>query len=126
MKYHIITFGCQMNISDSERIASILEQTKLEASPIEEADFIIINMCSVRQSAVDRVNGIFEKVRKSPASAKATARRSKTILTGCILKKDAKQFAKKFDYVLDIKDLPNWPKTLNLKQSHALDYGTDD
>ncbi|MBU3942542.1 MiaB/RimO family radical SAM methylthiotransferase, partial [Patescibacteria group bacterium] len=112
MKYLIITFGCQMNRSDSERIASVLEQANLEeALEIKEANFIVINMCSVRQSAVDRVNGIFENT-KNQKSAK--------ILTGCVLTKDAKKFAEKFDYILDIKDLPKWPKILNLNQSHGL------
>ena len=116
MKYLIITFGCQMNRSDSERIASVLEQAKLkETLEIKEADFIIINMCSVRQSAVDRVNGIFENTKNQ---------KSIKILTGCVLKKDAKKFAEKFDYVLDIKDLPKWSKILKINQSRSPVHGT--
>lgn len=117
MKYSIITFGCQMNRSDSERIASILEEAKLEETLlVKEADFIIINMCSVRQSAVDRVNGIFENTKDQ---------KSIKILTGCVLTKDAKKFAEKFDHVLDIKDLPKWPEILKLpktKNSEEEDY----
>ena len=57
-KYFIITYGCQMNRSDSERIASVLENIGYKkASKIDEADLIVTNMCSVRQSAVDRVYG---------------------------------------------------------------------
>ena len=58
MTYHIITYGCQMNKSDSERIAHILE--KMGYKPEDDknqADLIVINMCSVRQSAVDRAYG---------------------------------------------------------------------
>ena len=58
MKYKIITFGCQMNRSDSERIASLLERKGYKPAKKEaEADLIIVNMCSIRQSAVDRVYG---------------------------------------------------------------------
>jgi len=96
-KYHIITFGCQMNKSDSERIASILEEKKYKkASKINEAGLIVVNMCSVRQSAVDRVYGLIPKLKKLKA---------KTILTGCILNKDRAKFIKGFDQVLKFKDL---------------------
>ncbi len=57
-KYHLITFGCQMNKSDSERVASLLKGIGFEETEIkEEADLILINTCSVRQSAEDRVFG---------------------------------------------------------------------
>ncbi len=83
-----------MNKSDSERIAAVLEFTGYKpASKINGADLIVVNMCSVRQSAVDRVYGLLPKLKKR-----------KSILTGCILKKDKKKFAKKFDEIIDIKD----------------------
>jgi tRNA-2-methylthio-N6-dimethylallyladenosine synthase len=45
MKYQIITFGCQMNKSDSERIASLLEAIGYQvASKENEADLIVINI----------------------------------------------------------------------------------
>ena len=47
-----------MNKSDSERIASVLENNGFQkASKMNEANLIVVNMCSVRQSAVDRVYG---------------------------------------------------------------------
>ena len=65
MKYHIITYGCQMNKSDSERIAQILESIGYEkASGMKGADLLVINVCSVRQSAVDRAYGKIRKAKK--------------------------------------------------------------
>jgi len=102
MKYFIITFGCQMNKSDSERIARVLEEIEYKpASKIDEADLIVVNMCSVRQSAVDRIYGLIPKFQK----LKAKNEKLKTILTGCILKEDRRKFAKGFDRVLRFKDL---------------------
>jgi len=93
-KYHIITYGCQMNKSDSERIATILESKNYQpASSENEADLIVVNMCSVRQSAVDRVYGLIPKFQK----LKIQNSNLKTILTGCVLKKDKKKFKKGFD-----------------------------
>lgn len=94
-KYHIIVFGCQMNTSDAERIASVLEFEKYKKSKnVDDADLVVIVMCSVRQSAVDRVFGVAEKLKN---------KNKKIILTGCILEKDKNKFLKKFDDVLDIK-----------------------
>jgi tRNA-2-methylthio-N6-dimethylallyladenosine synthase len=109
MRYYIITYGCQMNKADSERIATILESKDYQpASKINEADLIVVNMCSVRQSAVDRIFGLSQKFSK----LKMKNKKLKIILTGCILKEDRKKFKKSFDLILGIKDLPNWPKYL--------------
>jgi len=112
MKYHIITFGCQMNKADSEKIAAFLENKGYKsASKINEADLIVVNMCSVRQSAVDRVYGLLPKFQK----LQTTNHKLQTILTGCILKKDKRKFSEHFNYILNIKDLPKWPEILNTK-----------
>ncbi|TSC94576.1 MAG: hypothetical protein CEN87_417 [Parcubacteria group bacterium Licking1014_1] len=109
MKYYLVTFGCQMNISDSERISAVLDCAKCEnAANINEADLIVVNMCSVRQSAVDRVYGLVQKIKKLKAKRYAL----KSILTGCVLKKDKKVFINGFDYVIDIKDINKLPQIL--------------
>jgi tRNA-2-methylthio-N6-dimethylallyladenosine synthase len=57
-KYHIWTEGCQMNVADSQRVASALEKLGYTLEPvIEEADVIVLNTCVVRQSAEDKAYG---------------------------------------------------------------------
>ena len=91
MKYFVITYGCQMNKSDSERIAKYLESQEYQpASNINEANLVVVNMCSVRQSAVDRVYGLSPKFKNLKA---------RKILTGCILKKDKPKFREIFDLI---------------------------
>jgi tRNA-2-methylthio-N6-dimethylallyladenosine synthase len=103
-KYHIITFGCQMNKSNSERISTILEKKNYRpVKNINEADLILVNMCSVRQSAVDRVFGLSQKL----AKLKYQNSNLKTILTGCVLKEDKNKFRKIFDEIWDIKNYFN-------------------
>ncbi len=108
-----------MNKSDSERIAAVLENTGYKpASDINKANLMVVNMCSVRQSAVDRVYGLiskFKKLKTLPAD-----RQVKTILTGCILKKDKSKLSKLFDLVLDIEYLAKWPKILDSKNKKAI------
>ncbi len=58
MKYHIWTEGCQMNVADSQRVASTLERMGLSSSPSpDEADVIVLNTCVVRQSAENKAYG---------------------------------------------------------------------
>jgi tRNA-2-methylthio-N6-dimethylallyladenosine synthase len=102
-----------MNKSDSERIASVLESKGYkEASSINEADLILVNMCSVRQSAVDRVYGMAKKF----AKLKTQNSKLKTLLTGCVSKKDFLKFKIFFDFILPIKTLQEWPEFLKKKR----------
>src|SRR3989304_3254841 len=58
MKYHIWTEGCQMNVADSQRVASALERLGYHVSAqIEDAEVIVLNTCVVRQSAEDKAMG---------------------------------------------------------------------
>ena len=64
-KYHIITFGCQMNEHDSETIAGMLSEQGME--PVldkKEADIVIINTCSVRENADKRFFGTLGQLKK--------------------------------------------------------------
>ena len=58
MKYHIWTSGCQMNVADSQRVASALEHLGYQATRRPaDADVIVLNTCVVRQSAEDKAAG---------------------------------------------------------------------
>lgn len=58
MKYFITTFGCQMNVHESEKLAGVLEARGiLSCEKIEDADIIIFNTCAIREGAQDRAVG---------------------------------------------------------------------
>lgn len=101
-----------MNWSDSERIAAVFELMGLKpADAINKADLVVVNMCSVRQSAVDRVHGQANALRRLKRQNKGL----KTILTGCVLEPDKPKMDKVFDFILDKNDLANWPAILHSK-----------
>lgn len=52
-----VTFGCQMNARDSEKLKGILDQIGYKEAPEDEADFVIFNTCTVRENANTRVYG---------------------------------------------------------------------
>jgi len=101
-KYFIKTYGCQMNKSDSERIAGWYESRGWKkAKKIEEADEIVINTCSVRQSAEDRVYGLINNLAKS----KIQNSKSKIVLTGCMLRYPIADLKKKLPVVDEFKKI---------------------
>jgi len=64
MKYHVATFGCQMNEADSQRLASALEKLGLRATDArEEADVLVLNTCVVRQGAEDKALSYLHMIR---------------------------------------------------------------
>ena len=64
VRYHIWTAGCQMNVADSQRVASELERLGYRPTPVaEQADVVVLNTCVVRQSAEDRAHGRLSSLR---------------------------------------------------------------
>lgn len=55
--YHITTFGCQMNARDSEKLSGVLAQMGYTEIDSETADIVLINTCTVRENANERVYG---------------------------------------------------------------------
>ena len=91
-KYHIWTVGCQMNISDSERLEAALQSVGY--SPVEQAeqaDFIVLNSCSVRESAEDRILGKLGSL----AHLKETRPETQIVLWGCMVGPDNQSIFRK-------------------------------
>lgn len=58
LKYHIVTFGCQMNVRDSESLAGMLSEMGFTESPRrEDADIVLFNTCCVRENAENKALG---------------------------------------------------------------------
>jgi len=65
-KVYLETFGCQMNVSDSERVATSLASKGFEITPNEDsADIVLINTCSVREKAESKLYTRVGRIRKS-------------------------------------------------------------
>ena len=77
-KYHLTTFGCQMNEHDSERMKGMLESLGYEeADERDGADLILFNTCSIRESADNRLVGNLGEAKRlkseDPAASSASA-----------------------------------------------------
>ena len=132
MKYIIITYGCQMNVHESEKLAYICEKMGYELTDKrEDADLIIFNTCAVREGAEDRVFG------NVGALKKLKKKHPETIIAvcGCMTQKEqtANYILKTFpfvDIVIGTFNLPNFEYYINAvkkgRQLEILNEGDPD
>ena len=114
-KLYIETLGCQMNKSDSERIAGILSHFGYVETEVEkEADLLIINTCSIRQLSADKAYsklGVWGKWKKTRPELKIG-------ICGCVAQQDKEKVRQRAPYVdlvfgtHNIYDLPNLIKQI--------------
>ncbi len=84
-RFHVWTLGCQMNMSDSEEMAgALLDVGCPEAAGLEDADLIVINTCSIREAAEQKVIGRMGVLTKLKAADPAL----RVVLTGCSVRAD--------------------------------------
>lgn len=95
-KYYLTTFGCQMNVHDSEKMAGILKaEGYIEAADQNEADIIIFNTCSIRQKAEQKFYselGRLKVLKKKRPDLKIA-------VSGCIAQQEGKKMLKRTPYV---------------------------
>ena len=127
-KYYLASFGCQMNKNDSQRIEGLMEKIGLTAvKKVDKADLIIVNTCSVRQSAEDRVYGFihnWQALRKTNPNLIIA-------VTGCMPGRDHDdKIGKKIkgvDLFFGINELVMFPKFLyELNPSLCPDFNNDE
>ena len=108
MTFFLINLGCQMNLSDSERIRTVLNTHDYrETYQEQEADILGLMACSVRQRTIDRAYSIIHKwniIKKQ--------RPVLTFVSGCILPKDREEFVDRFDMVFSINELHTLPSLI--------------
>ena len=95
--YFIRTFGCQMNLHDSERVSGVLDACGcLEAAEPAEADIVIFMTCCVREAADQRLYGQCSSLKSLPA---APSGKRVVAIGGCIAQRDGERLIDKLDNV---------------------------
>jgi tRNA-2-methylthio-N6-dimethylallyladenosine synthase len=108
MKYHILTLGCQMNKSDSERVRTVIEGMGYYWTDTEEeADLLGVLACSVRQKSIDKVYSRIVRWNKWKNN-----RNLMTFVSGCVLPLDKVKFLKLFDLVFTMGELASLPEMI--------------
>ena len=100
MKYFIETYGCQMNVHDSERMAGLLEQAGYDpAATDREADLVVVNTCSVRERAEDKLYTRLGEIREM---ARETGRDPIVAVTGCVAQQEGEALLARSPGIIDI------------------------
>jgi tRNA-2-methylthio-N6-dimethylallyladenosine synthase len=110
MKYFIETYGCQMNVHDSERMAGLLEQAGYESTPHErDADVIVINTCSVRERAEEKLYTRLGEIRQA---SEEIGRAPVVAVAGCVAQQEAGGLLKRsnmIDVIVGTQSLKQLP-----------------
>jgi tRNA-2-methylthio-N6-dimethylallyladenosine synthase len=99
--FYLETFGCQMNVVDSERIVGLLDEIGYhQVEEPEQADLILLNTCAVRDKAVRKAYGHLGRF-KPMKERKPDLRKPDLILGmgGCIAQQEGKQLLEEFSYL---------------------------
>src|SRR6267154_1075853 len=99
-KYLIETFGCQMNFHDSERMAGLLEQAGFEeADDAADADVVVINTCSVRERAEEK---LYTRLGELRQLALDQGHRPIVAVAGCVAQQEGQAIFKRAPGVADV------------------------
>jgi tRNA-2-methylthio-N6-dimethylallyladenosine synthase len=93
--YTIRTYGCQMNVHDSERMAGLLEAAGYERSVTDDADVVVFNTCAVRENADNRLYGNLSHL----APVKKLRPDMQIAVGGCLAQKDRDKIVAKAPWV---------------------------
>ena len=118
-RFYLETFGCQMNTNDSEIVRSILiKENLIESEEISKSDIILINTCSIRESAEDKVTSRINMLQKS---------KSEKVLgvLGCMAERK-KDLIKGVDLIAGPDSYRDLPKMLSslIKQESEFEINT--
>ena len=129
-KYLIETFGCQMNVHDSERMAGLLDQAGYESTDDEsEADLVVINTCSVRERAEEK---LFTRLGELRVLAEETGRRPAVAVAGCVAQQEGEAILKRssaVDVIVGTQALRHLPALVEqaiISRSPAVDINPYD
>lgn len=94
-RYFIHTFGCQMNVNDSLRMSEVLSQMSYAPTPVpDNADLIILNTCSIREKAEDKMLSALGRYKPVKASRGALIG-----VGGCVAQQEKDKLLKKVPYL---------------------------
>jgi tRNA-2-methylthio-N6-dimethylallyladenosine synthase len=97
MKYFIETYGCQMNVHDSERMAGLLESSGYERAEADhDADLVVINTCSVREKAEDK---LYTRLGDLKGLNRATGHAPMVVVAGCVAQQEGHTLLQRSDLI---------------------------
>ena len=134
-KLHIKTFGCQMNVYDSERMADALAQSGYgEEASVDEADIIVLNTCHIREKAAEKVYSELGRIRQIKENRTESGKDTIVAVAGCVAQAEGKEILKRasiVDIVVGPQSYHKLPKIISdiekeKKRVVETDFAEDD
>jgi tRNA-2-methylthio-N6-dimethylallyladenosine synthase len=95
-KLYVKSFGCKMNVYDSQRMADTLApEGYVETSSPDDADLVILNTCHIREKAAEKVYSELGRVRRMKDAAAATGRRVMVAVAGCVAQAEGEEIIRR-------------------------------
>jgi len=120
-KIYVKSYGCQMNVYDSNRIKNLFEPKGYsETSSIEDADIIVLNTCHIREKAVEKVYSDIGRIRKKRLNSKEY----KLVVAGCVAQAEGVEIKKRaplVDFVVGPQAYHNLPLMIEKNEEYVSD-----
>jgi tRNA-2-methylthio-N6-dimethylallyladenosine synthase len=95
-KLYIKSYGCQMNVYDSHRMADTLApQGFVECARPEDADLVVLNTCHIREKAAEKVYSELGRIRKMKEAAAADGRQMRIAVAGCVAQAEGQEIMRR-------------------------------
>ncbi|HET9175727.1 MAG TPA: tRNA (N6-isopentenyl adenosine(37)-C2)-methylthiotransferase MiaB [Pseudolabrys sp.] len=95
-KVHVKSFGCQMNVYDSHRMADTLAPAGYdETASLEDADLVILNTCHIREKAAEKVYSEIGRIREMKEAAAREGRRMLIAVAGCVAQAEGREIIRR-------------------------------
>jgi tRNA-2-methylthio-N6-dimethylallyladenosine synthase len=95
-KVHIKSYGCQMNVYDSDRMADLLaEEGFCETATAADADVVVLNTCHIREKAAEKLYSDLGRIRPLKQAAAREGRRLAVVVAGCVAQAEGPEIARR-------------------------------
>lgn len=127
-KIFIKTYGCQMNVYDSQRMADLM--APMGYAPVESpegADMVVLNTCHIREKAADKVYSDLGRIRQEKESLKAQGKKMVITVAGCVGQAEGEEIFRRAPYVdvvvgpQSYHRLPDMVAKVEREAGHAID-----
>jgi tRNA-2-methylthio-N6-dimethylallyladenosine synthase len=95
-KLHVKSYGCQMNVYDSNRMTDLLTRDSyVETAAPEDADLIILNTCHIREKAAEKVYSELGRIRRLKHDATRAGRNLIVAVAGCVAQAEGEEIVRR-------------------------------
>src|ERR671929_2297696 len=92
----IKTYGCQMNVYDSERMADVLRPLGYAlADEVEGADLVVLNTCHIREKAAEKVYSELGRIRRLKEARAAAGQDTRVVVAGCVAQAEGQEILRR-------------------------------